>query len=107
MFEFYSNLFAKFKLRQLKSQIKKLSNPANVKDDENVPKIHFLITHQINECLSEMYQLFFELKQYELANLAAYWSLQKALRYEKRHFTALANSFANVFKIGKRFIIFF
>lgn len=45
-----------------------------------------------------MFEEFFEMKHYKLAKLAAFWSLRKSLKFDRKLFS-ISRSFANVMKI--------
>lgn len=57
-----------------------------------------LVTTQLSSTMSCMFDLFLETKEIDLAKLAAFWSLRKALN-TSRSVSNIARSFANVLKI--------
>lgn len=57
-----------------------------------------LVTIQLSTTMSCMFDLFLETKEIDLAKLAAFWSLRKALN-TSRSVSNIARSFANVLKI--------
>lgn len=86
---------AKLKLEKLKWNIKQSLETTEM---PKCPKLWALVTNQLSVTMSCMFDSFLAKKQFGFAKLAAFWSLRKALKFE-RNFSNIARSFANVMKI--------
>jgi hypothetical protein len=83
------------KLEKLVKDIKKL---VQIENSPKCSRLVSLATTQLARTLSFMFELQFEKKQFDLAKLAAFWSLQKILKFE-RNFSDVTRSFGNILKI--------
>lgn len=89
---------SRLKLRKLVKSVKKLTRR---EEEQNCSKLVALVTIQVARTLSVMFDLQYDTKQFELAWLAAFWSLKKMLKYE-RNFRDIVVSFGNAVKVANR-----
>lgn len=61
-------------------------------------KLFSIATIQLSKTMCFMFELFLSMKQYDLAKLAAFWSLQKVLKVHLK-VRDVARSFTNALKI--------
>lgn len=85
---------AKIKLGKLIKNIRKSIDNIEIK---KCSKLASLATSQLSKTLSFMFDLFFDMKLYDLAKLAAFWSLRKSLKFN-RNLQSISRSFSNVLK---------
>lgn len=90
-----SNLGTKIKLQNL---IRSARNSLKQNKFSQCSKLTKLITNLLSETLSLMFRIFMHKKLFDLAKLAAFWGLAKALKIDS-DFSELAQSFANVFEV--------
>lgn len=91
----FSDFNAKLKLSRLITDIK---SSLKLKKVPKCSRLFSLITLQESKIFSLIFELLFEKNEFELAKLAAFWSLRKILKYD-RNFSDVARSFTNVLKI--------
>ncbi|CRK95608.1 CLUMA_CG009067, isoform A [Clunio marinus] len=68
---------------KLKILIRNIKKYLNVTEPQNCSALKELITIQSSEILKCIFEFLFERKQYDLAKLAAFWSLEKILKLKK------------------------
>lgn len=90
-----SNFTSRLKLKLLVRSIRKLSER---KEAQKLSRLVALATIQLSRTLSVIFELLYEEKQFDLAQLAAFWSLEMILKHERK-FRDVARSFSNVVKI--------
>lgn len=78
--------------------IKHIKNSIQQKEAKKHSKMFSLVATQLSKTMSCLFESFFEMKQFGLAKLAAFWSLQESLKFN-RDFGNVARCYANAMKI--------
>lgn len=78
---FFSDLKASYKLSKVVSNIKKALSK-NV--GQKCPRSSCLITTQLSKTMRHMSEMFINTQQHDLAKFAAFWSLRKILKVDRR-----------------------
>jgi hypothetical protein len=86
---------------KFKLVVRRIKSLLMVKQIPNCSKLTYLATRQLSKTLTNMSETFLATRQFALAKLAAFWSLEKALQYG-RHFREISKSFANVLHVIHR-----
>lgn len=101
LFSYYL-LFRKWMTRlKFKFVVRRIKSLLMVKQIPNCTKLTYLATRQLSKTLTNMSETFLATRQFSLAKLAAFWSLEKALQYG-RHFREISKSFSNVLHVIHR-----
>lgn len=91
-----STLMSRIKLEGL---IRSIKNSLSQEKAPQFTRMFGLVTTQLAKTMKLMFDQFLLKKQYDLAKLAAFWSLRNALKYERK-LPDVAAGFANVLKIA-------